>query len=105
MPHQPEGEVVYLPGAMLPLKVLIFGVPFHRPDVRALMSCPISGPASVEPGDCSSGPEGTLPPPGKVTSWSSSSDTPLPNRCAQSLRGGMLGVQLICTAKSPVRDP
>ena len=65
----------------------------------AFMSCPISGPASAEPGDCSSGPEGTLPPPGKVTSWSSSSGTPLPNGCAQSLGGGLLGgaVNLCCT--------
>ena len=89
-------------GATLPLKVLIFGVLICRPKVRAVMSCPISGPASAGQGDCCGGPEGTLPPagefrtgvvclsgphlppPGKVTSWSSSLGSLLPNRYAQS---------------------
>ena len=111
-------------GAMLPLKVPLFlGCQCTDPDVRAVISCPISGPAGAGPGDCCSGPEGTLPPagefrtgvvclsgphlppPGKVTSQSSSSGSLLPNGHAQSLGGGLLGVQLIHTAQSPVRDP
>ena len=69
------------------------------------MSCPISGPASAGHGDCCGGPEGTLPPagelrtgvvhlsgphlppPGKVTSWSSSLGSLLPNGHTQSLGG------------------
>ena len=69
------------------------------------MSCPISGPASAEPGDGGDGPEGTLPPPGKVTFWSSSSGTPLPNGHVHSLGGGCWGAQLICAVQSPTRDP
>ena len=66
------------------------------------MSCPISGPAGAGQGGCCGGPEGTpppagehgtgvvclsgpdLPPPGKVTSQSSSLGSPLLNRHAQS---------------------
>ena len=73
------------------------------------MSCPISGPAGAGQGDCCGGPEGTLtldgecgtgvvclsgphlPPPGKVTSLSSSLGSLLPNGHAQSCGGGLLG--------------
>ena len=66
------------------------------------MSCPLSGPAGAGQGDCCGGPEGTLspagecgtgvvclsgpdiPPPGKVTSWSSSLGSLLPDGHAQS---------------------
>ena len=86
------------------------------------MSCPISGPASAGYSNCYHGPEGTLPPagefrtgvvclsglqlppPGKVTSQSSSLGSLLPNGHTQSLGGGLLGVQLIHTAQAPVRD-
>ena len=49
---------------MLPLKVLIFGVQMCRPDVRVVISCPMSGPASSGHGSCWGGPKGTLPPAG-----------------------------------------
>ena len=94
---------------MLPLKVLIFGVPMYRPNVRAVISCPMSGPAGAGHGGCCGGPKGTLPqlvalelgwvasidphlpPPGKVTSWSSSSGSLLPDGHTQSLGGGCWG--------------
>ena len=100
-----------LPGVMLPLKVLIFGVPKHRPNVRVVISCPISNPDGAGHGTHGGGPEGTLPPvglsgstdgvcclsgahlppPGKVTSWSSSLGSPLPNGCNHSFGGGHWG--------------
>ena len=94
---------------MLPLKVLIFGVPMHRPNVRVVISCPMSGPASAGHGGYCGGPKGTLPPagcsgtgvgclngphlppPGKVTSWSSSSGSLLSDGCTHSFEGGLLG--------------
>ena len=53
-----------LPGATLPLKVLILGVPMHRTDVRAVINWPMSGPASAGHGGHWGCPEGTLPPAG-----------------------------------------
>ena len=103
----------------MPLKVLIFGVPMCRPKVRAVISCPMSGPASAGHGNCCGGPEGTLPPagdsgtgvvclsgpnllpPGKVTSWSSSSGSLLPNGHTQSLGGGCWWAQSIHAVQSP----
>ena len=96
---------------MLPLKVLIFGVHKWRPNVRAVISCPISYPDGAGHGAHGGGPEGTLPPadcsgsadgvgclggshlppPGKVTSWSSSLGSLLPNGHTHSFGGGLLG--------------
>ena len=102
-----------LPGATLPLKVLILWVPMHRHDVRAVISCPMSGPASAGHGGHLGGPQGTippagcsgtgvgflsgphLPPPGKVTSQSSSLGSLLPHGHAHSFGGGCWGAQLI----------
>ena len=70
--------------------MLIFGVPIRKPNVRALISWLISvpagagltgfgcGPVGTHAAGagftgCGGGPVGTLPPPVKVTSWSSSS--------------------------------
>ena len=84
---------------MSPLKVLIFGVPKHKPDARVVISCPTSEPDGAGCGTSGGGPEGTpppvdhlgsrdgvgcldgshLPPPGKVTSWSSFLGFLLPN--------------------------
>ena len=90
----------------MPLKVLILGVPMCRPDVRAVISCPMSGPASAGHGGCWGGLEGTLPPAGcsgtgvgcldgphlppsgKVTSWSSFLGSVLPNWHTHSFGGG-----------------
>ena len=100
-----------LSGVMLPLKVLIFGVPKCRPNVRVVISCPISDLDGAGHGTCRGGPEGTLPPtdcsgsadgvgclngpylppPGKVTSQSSSSGSLLPNGHTHSFGGGLLG--------------
>ena len=49
---------------MSPLKVLILGVPMHRPNVRVVINCPMSGPAGAGHGGHWGGPEGTLPPAG-----------------------------------------
>ena len=49
---------------MSALKVLIFGVPKHRPDVRVVISCPISDLDGAGHGTHGGGPEGTLPPAG-----------------------------------------
>ena len=91
---------------MSPLKVLIFWVPMCKPDVRAVISCPLSGPAGAGHGSCWGGPKGTLPPagcsgtgvgclngphlppPGKVTSWSSSLGSLLPNGHTHSFGEG-----------------
>ena len=93
----------------------------HRPNVRAVISCPMSDPEGVGCGACRGGPEGTLPPagcsgspggvgclsgshlppPGKVTSWSSSLGSLLPDGHTHSFGGGLLGgVQLIHAALS-----
>ena len=111
-----------LPGAMLPLKALVLGVPMCRPNVRAVISCPMSGPMGAGHVGCCSGPEGTLPPagcsgtgvgclngphlppPGKVTSWSSSLGSLLSNGHTHSFGGGCWGVQLIHAALFPVKD-
>ena len=71
-------------------KYLFWGCLCTDPNVRAVISCLMSGPAGAEHGGCWGSPEGTLPPggcsgtgvgclngphlplPGKVTSWSSS---------------------------------
>ena len=92
----------------------------HRPEVRAVISHPMSVPAGAGHGDCCGHPEGTLPqagvsgtgvvclsgphlsPPGKVTSWSSSLGSLLPDGCTQSIGGGLLGVQSIHAVQSPV---
>ena len=76
----------------------------------------MSGPASAGHGGHGGGPEGTLPPagcsatgvcclsgphlppPGKVTSWSSSLGSQLPNGHTHLFGGGCWGAQLICTA-------
>ena len=105
------------------MKVLIFGVPMCKPSVRAVISCPMSGPASAGHGSHWGGPEGTLPPAGdsgtgvgclsgphlppprKVTSWSSSLGSLLPNGHTQSLGVGVAGeVQSIHAAWSPAWD-
>ena len=80
----------------------------HRPDVRAVINCPMSDPAGAGHGACWGGPEGNLPPagcsaagvsclsgphlppPGKLTSWSSSLGSLLPDGHAHSLGGGLL---------------
>ena len=108
-----------LPGVMSLLKVLILWVPKCRPNVRAIISCPISDPDGAGHGAHGNGPEGTLPPanhsgsgdgvgclngphllpPGKVTSWSSPSGSLLPNGHTHSFGGGLLGGTFIphCT--------
>ena len=90
-----------------------------RPDVRVVINCPMSGPASAGHGGHWGGPEGTLPlagcsgtgvgclngphlpPPGKVTSWSSSLGSLLPDGHTHSFEGVAGGAQLICTALFP----
>ena len=57
-----SNDTSVLPGVTSLLKVLIFGVPKCRPDVRAVISCPISDPDGAGHGTCRGGPEGTLPP-------------------------------------------
>ena len=47
---------------MLPLKVFILGVPKCRPDVRVVINCPMSDPASAGHGAHWGSPEETLPP-------------------------------------------
>ena len=94
---------------MSPLKVFILGVPMCRSNVGVVINCPMSDPAGAGHGACWGGPEGTLPPAGcsaarvgclsgpylplprKVTSWSSSLSSLLPNGHAHSLGGGLLG--------------
>ena len=111
-----------LPGAALPLKVLIFGVPICRPEVRAATSCPISGPASAGPGNSCGGPEGTFPQLVNLKlGWFASLDPtfPLLERWPPSHlprvlnypmdessheQGDCWGVQLIHTARSLERD-
>ena len=115
-------DISVLPGATLPLKVLIFGVPKCRPNVRVVINCPMSDPAGAGHGGLRVGPEGTLPPsgcsatgvgclsgphlppPGKVTSWSSSLGSLLPNGHTHSFGRGLLGVQLIHTVLSLALD-
>ena len=82
----------------------------------AVISCPTSEPDGAGCGTCGGGPEGTpppadclgsgdgvgclsgphLPPPGKVTSWSSSSGFLLPDGHTHVFGGGLLGVHLLC---------
>ena len=94
---------------MSPLNVLILGVPMCRPDVRVVIKCPMYGPVGAGHGGHGGGPQGTLPPagcsatqvaclsgphlppPGKVTSWSSSSGSQLPDGHAHSFGGGSWG--------------
>ena len=110
---------------MSPLKVLMFGVPKHRPDVRAVISCPISDPDGAGHGSHGGGPEGTLPPadhsgsadgvgclngphlapPGKVTSQSSSLGSLLPDRHTHSFGGKLLGAHLFHIVQFPVLGP
>ena len=114
-----------LPGVTLLLKVLIFGVTKHRPDVRAVISCSISDLDGAGHGTGGGGPGGTLPPsnhsgsadgvgcfggphlppPGKVTSWSSSLGSLLPDGHTHSFRGGPLGVHVFCIVQFPVLGP
>ena len=80
-----------------------------RSDVRVVINCPMSDPASTGHGAHWGGPEGTLPPagcsaarvgclsgphlpsPGKVTSWSSSLGSLLPDGHAHLLGGAAGG--------------
>ena len=80
----------------------------HRPDVRVVINCPMSNPAGAGHGAYWGGPEETLPPagcsaagvgclsgphlppPGKVTSWSSYSGSLLPDGHGHLLGGGLL---------------
>ena len=66
--------------AMLPLKVFILGVLMCRPNVRVVINCPMSDPASAGHGGCWGGPEGTLPPAGcSEAEWVASVDPTFPS--------------------------